>query len=91
VWGTGTFSGGRRIKGSTYIVPVGAGGFSVAGTPNAGMVTNWNTALATFLSTMAGNLVIVTRPTAAHPVGGHAVVTTGTTPPKVSWLVTRRT
>lgn len=91
VWSTGTFSHGRRIKGSTYLVPVGHGGFNVAGLPNATVVSGWQTFVNSFVTAMAGNLVIVTRPSAKYPVGGHAVVTSGQVSPKVSWLTSRRT
>lgn len=91
VWNTGTFSHGRRIKGSTYVVPVGHGAYNTAGLPNATVVSGWQGFLNTFVANMAGNLVIVTRPSAKYPVGGHAAVTTGQVSPKVSWLTSRRT
>ena len=91
VWNTGTFSHGRRIKGSTFLVPTGGSVFALDGTPAGAVIAAMEGGANTVVSSLAGDLVIVTRPTDEFPVGGHASVTSATIPDKVSWLRSRRT
>lgn len=90
-WSTDSFANGRRIKGSTFIVPLGAGAYDTNGTLNGTMNATHNAAVTTFLTAMAGDFVILSRPSAAHPTGGVASVTSGRIPDQISWLVSRRT
>lgn len=91
VWGTDTFHAGRRIKGSTYIVPLGAGAYATDGRLNATMRGTQQTAVNTFVTAMSGAFCILTRRSARNPIGGLAAVTSGTVPNSVSWLRSRRT
>lgn len=90
-WGTNVYASGRRVKGSTFVVPMAAAAFSSSGTPDATMLSAWNGLISTFVGNVSPGFCIYSRPSAAHPTGGVAAVTTGVIPPKVSWLYSRRT
>lgn len=90
-WSTNAFENGRRVRGSTFIVPLGAGAYTDGGILNATMRAAHNAAVATFLGVMAGDMVIYSRPSPGGSDGGFASVTGGNIPPSISWLRSRRT
>lgn len=90
VWTTPGFSHGRRVRGSTYLVPLANTMFSGDGTLDDDSRTQIATAAEVFRA--ASGLAIHTRPKhAGESTGGHASVTGVIVPDKVSWLKSRRT
>jgi hypothetical protein len=59
-WNTGVIINGRRVRGSTYIVPAGASAFANTGTVAAGARTTLQT---------AGNTLISSAETDLNPFG----------------------
>lgn len=82
-WTTGGIVGGRRVRGTTFMVPSAGLCFDVNGRLGAATVSAVTTATNTFLTTMGSSLVIWSRPTAsragqASPVTGFSVPTSAT-------------
>lgn len=90
VWNTNGFVSGRRVRGSTFMVPLQQSAYDADGTLVGSFVTLLQTS-ANALVASVPQLTIWSRPTAAHPVGGATPVTSATVPDKVSWLRSRRT
>lgn len=90
VWNTNGFTNGRRVRGSTYLVPLVASMFAIDGTINDAVRTNIIGFAEAFRTTMGGDFVIWTRPTAEH-IGGVNSTTSASCPDTPSWLRTRRT
>lgn len=94
VWDTADIRHGRRVKGSTFIVPVITANYDVDGTLLTGFKGVLDTAatkLITDLGTANMSLTVWTRPNAKlGRSGAQNSVTTGAAPDKVSWLRTRR-
>jgi len=90
VWDTNTFANGRRVRGSTFMVPLQQSAYDADGTLTGSFVTLIQTA-ANALITTVPQLTVWSRPTPAHPIGGASPVTSATVPDKVSWLRSRRT
>jgi len=89
-WQTSGMSNGRRVRGSTFLVPLVAAGYDTDGTLTSAFVTGLQSAAGSLLTNSEGNLRIYTRPVAGS--GGRASTVVGfTLPDKVSWLRTRRT
>jgi len=89
IWGTGAIAHRRRVVGSTFMVPLTAGAYDVDGTLSSVAYGALNTAAQTFVTTLAGNLIIWTRPQGGTG-GGTATVSSGACADKVSWLTSRR-
>lgn len=90
MWATNGVTNNRRVRGSTYICPMGAGAYQSDGTLHPTVVTYANQAAADLVSDLLGGLVIWTRP--INDAGGKIqTVTAGSVPDKVSWLRSRRT
>lgn len=90
VWDTAGFANGRRVRGSTYLVPLSNGFYSVDGTIGDGDVTSVTTAAQAMVTTLAGDLVVINR--GPGPTTGTAfAVSSGRGVDKVSWLRSRRT
>lgn len=89
VWVTTTIHRGRRVRGSTFLVPIGTSNYESDGTLTSGVVTAVQAAAAALVTAAAGNMVIWSRPLGVSP-GATAPVTAALTPDKVSWLVSRR-
>lgn len=65
VWGTGAIKNGRRVRGSTFIVPVHSASFGTGGYVQAGTITTVNTAATAFVGQAANSgspLVVWSRP-----------------------------
>ena len=90
VWGTNGITNGRRVRGSTYLVPIGSSGYENDGTITGGTLTAFQTAADNLRTALGGDFVIWRRPTASA-VGGTSSVLSASVPDKVSWLRTRRT
>ena len=89
-WSTTGITNKRRVRGSTFIVPLPASGYDPQGTIVTATLTALGTAATALFSGSDGNMRIWTRPVngvggAAHPVVGYSI------PDRVSWLRSRRT
>lgn len=90
VWETDTFVDGRKVRGSTFLVPLTSQFWDSGGTILDSAVTTLQNAAVAFRA--AAPLVIVTRPTTkGGSDGGSAAVTSARVPDKVTWLKSRRT
>lgn len=96
-WNTGIIRNGRRVKGSTFIVPALGSAFGNTGTPTAGTVLSINTAANTLMAdvTAGGTALLVwSRPLVKDDVitraGATAGVISGTLAPKSAILRGRR-
>ena len=100
-WLTQTILDGHRIKGRTFLVPVGVANYDASGQIVASDVTNLQANGNTLATFSPGNFVIWHRPRLARAatatrkalsahVGGHAVVTGSRVSPKVTVLRSRR-
>lgn len=91
-WYTSTVRNGRRIRGRTFMVPIGSNGMDTNGTLNNTARTAWITATGV-LTAASGDarLVVWGRPTAPAATDGvSAEVTSFTIPDKVAYLSSRR-
>jgi len=89
VWLTSGLSGGRRVRGSTFLVPLDASAYGTLGTLGAGASTI-STAAATFVSATSGDFIVWTRPKNGAG-GGTSTVTGSDLPLSISTLRSRRT
>lgn len=89
-WATGGIRNKRRVRGSTFVVPIGTACYDAQGTiANANLTTAGNAAGALFAAS-EGNMRIYSRPVAGSG-GAASTVLNFTIPDKVSWLRSRRT
>jgi len=90
VWKTNGIRNGRRVKGSTFLVPLVTTAYQTDGTIVNATQTAVLTACNTLVTASAGNMRIWSRP--VNGVGGQAsAVVEAVVPDKVSWLRSRRT
>lgn len=96
-WNTGVIRNGRRVKGSTFIVPALASAFGLTGTPSAGTVLQVNNAATALLSDLTAGgtaLLVWSRPLVVGGVitrtGATAGTVSGTLAPKSAILRGRR-
>lgn len=89
-WGTGGLVAGRRVKGTTFLVPASGGAFDTTGLVTTATVAAVDSAAAALVSTLAGDLVIWSRPTPTRAGSSHAVLF-GTTSRVPTTLRSRRT
>lgn len=100
-WLTGTVLDGHRLRGRTFMVPLGGSTFDGDGTLNAVALAGIRLSSSNFVTAAAANLVVWHRPilagtlnAAGQPVapraGGHAVVTSSRVLDKVAVLRSRR-
>jgi len=90
VWNTNGVVAGRRVRGSTFLCPIGGPNFDSDGTIVSGTLTAQSAAANAFEENVEGGLQIWSRPTGSRPGTSNKVVS-ATIPDKVSWLRTRRT
>lgn len=89
-WKTNGITNGRRVLGSTYIVPILNAQFEGSGGLVAAFRTALNGAASALVTAQAGSMAIYTRP--AGGSGGKASdVVASEVPDAVSWLRSRRT
>lgn len=91
-WSTNTVRNTRRMRGRTFVVPIGSSGLDTAGTLAGTRLTAWRTAAnALRASTGASRLVIWGRPTAPGASDGvSAEVTSSNIVDKTAILSSRR-
>lgn len=87
VWTTAAIRGGRRVRGSTFIVPIGAVNYDTDGTIFNDVVTTLQTAAG---SLVTANLVVWSRPRPGL-AGAEVPTESAVVPDRVSWLRSRRT
>lgn len=87
---TATVVGGRRVRGSFFLVPLGSGAYDVNGSIDNTTLTTIDTAAQALYTALNTEWVVWSRPTATR-AGSAAEVTGVTTPDRVSWLRSRRT
>jgi len=91
VWNTGAVVNGRRVRGSTFMVPLKGLAYDSDGTIGSTFVSSLQAA-ATALVTAVPSLTVWSRPPAGAPTGGGASpVTSAQMVDAVSWLRSRRT
>lgn len=99
VWTTAGITRGRRVKGSTYVVPLGGNLYDGTGSIADGARSAIDAAAAVLRASDSGSMRIYTRPTTVEKppgtftdyVGKSQAVTGSTVPDVVSWLRSRRT
>jgi hypothetical protein len=89
VWGTSGLFGGRRVRGSTFIVPLTVGAYEGAGNITSTVMGTLQTAANALVGT-ATPWVVWSRPTPTL-TGEVNEITSASVPDRVSWLRTRRT
>lgn len=90
VWETGTVRAGRRVRGSTFVVPLNSTAYDTSGTLTNGAVTAGQAAVSAMLAQVPTQMRIWSRPRPGL-VGAAIPVASGRVPDQVSWLRTRRT
>jgi hypothetical protein len=89
-WNTAGIRNGRRVRGSTFMVPTIGAAQATDGTPAAAALTAWNTAVSTLVTTSVSEMVTYSRPAPAL-AGQASEIISGSVADAVSWLRTRRT
>jgi len=90
VWSTDGVTHNRRVKGSTFLVPLTAANYQTDGTILDTTRSSLNTAATTLFTASDPEMKIYTRPVGGN--GGKASTVKGAVvPDKVSWLRSRRT
>jgi hypothetical protein len=90
VWVTNGVTGSRRVRGSTYLVPLCNNQYDTTGDIISGAVTAFTTAATAVVTALGEDLVILSRKTPAHSGASHGVVSAHCST-HVSWLRSRRT
>lgn len=88
-WTTSGITAGRRVRGTTFLVPLMGGSFETDGRLRAATITSLDTPLQAFLTGMAGHLTIWSRPVPGR-AGTHHDVTAAVIPNNPSTLRSRR-
>lgn len=88
-WRTDGIVSGRRVVGSTFLVPIAGGIFDTDGTVDNASVAVFLTRATTLITAMDG-FVIWSRPTPSR-AGAISEVVSASVPDRVSWLRSRRT
>lgn len=89
-WRTSGIRNGRRVRGSTFIVPIADSFFDTSGTLSSSAVTALNAAPNTLITAVAG-LRIWSRPGPLGNDGQSNTVVSADVPDRPSWLRSRRT
>ena len=88
-WRTSGIRNGRRVVGSTFIVPLHTGSYATDGTIDTSTLTLLRNSAASLVTDLAGAMQIYSRPMPGL-VGQASPVTAAVVPDKVSWLRSRR-
>lgn len=91
VWNTGQVVGGRRVRGSTYLVPLAGNFYDVDGTIVNSVRANLETAAQAMITALGDDMVVWSRNTAGLADGAISTISSASIPDKVSWLRSRRT
>lgn len=89
-WGTAAIRNGRRVRGSTFLVPLTAGCYADDGTIETGILTLMRGVVSSAITDFDGAARIYSRPDGTQ-AGAGAAILSGTVPDRVSWLRSRRT
>jgi hypothetical protein len=89
-WQTAGITRGRRVKGATYMVPLGTGVYSLDGTLDNSKRADLEAAAQQVVVACGDDLVVWSRPTPGDP-GDIWTISAASVPDKVSWLRSRRT
>lgn len=89
VWETGAIRNGRRVRGSTFVVPLTSGYYEANGSLSAAALTNLNAAISDMLVQVPTQMRVWSRPKPTS-TGAALAVQSGSAPDKVSWLRSRR-
>lgn len=88
-WATSGVRNGRRVRGSTFLVPLLAASYAVDGTIDGSILGSLQGFANTLYTNTAGDMRIYSRPSGGQ--AGQASTVTGVViPDKVSWLRSRR-
>lgn len=90
VWETGTVRNGRRVRGSTFIVPLTSIAYANDGTLGINGLGFLQDGVTAFMTQVADGGRVWSRPTPTS-AGASVPITAGRVPDKVSWLRSRRT
>lgn len=90
VWETDTIRGGRRVRGSTFVVPLRTSYYGADGTLESTAITALETAISDMLVQVPTQMRVWSRPRPGLAGAGVAVAR-GRVPDRVSWLRSRRT
>lgn len=88
-WATGVIHRGRRVTGTTFLVPLSNSAYDVDGTLTAAALTTLNNAAAGILTAAPGALMVYSRPAGGDP-GIASTVTGGSTVDRAAVLRSRR-
>jgi len=92
VWRTAGITRGRRVRGSTFMVPIAANQYDTNGTLQGSVVSSLEGAGATLIAADSASMRIWTRPSASGASdGADHEITSAVSPDSVSWLRSRRT
>lgn len=89
-WSTGAIRGGRRVTGSTYVVPLVVTCYDANGTLSSATLTDLDDAISAMLVQVPTQMRVWSRPRPGL-VGAGVPVVSGQAPDRVSWLRSRRT
>jgi hypothetical protein len=90
VWETAGVTRGRRVRGSTYLVPFAGNMYDLDGSILNSVRTSLQTAAEQVIVAMGDDMVVFSRPKGGAP-GMIWTVQSAALPDKVSWLRSRRT
>lgn len=88
-WETGVIRNGRRVRGSTFVVPLVVGSYEGNGTLATGALTALQTGVTNMLVQVPTQMRVWSRPRPGLP-GAAVAVARGIVPDRVSWLRSRR-
>lgn len=89
---TGGITRGRRVRGSTFIVPIGSGFFNTGGNVDSTVVISLQTAANTLIAADSASMRIYSRPQVGASTGGVSHPVTGAfADGRATWLRSRRT
>jgi len=90
-WRTNGIHNGRRVTGSTFIVPIPISKYEGGGNLVANIVNTLQSAGDALVAASGGDMVIWSKPAKGGSDGESSVVTSCQAPDLVSWLRSRRT
>lgn len=90
VWETAGITGGRRVRGSTFLCPLDGDAYQDDGTIHPSTLTSLLAGATILTAATAYQLVVLTRLTPSHSGTSHDVES-ASMPDKISWLRSRRT
>lgn len=92
VWSTGVIAAGRRVRGSTFLVPLSSASYTNTGRIGSSPIATIDAAAEAMLddiATSGGDLAVYSRPRPGRPGASHGVIS-GATSPQVATLRGRK-